>query len=291
MQSFDLIAAFPVYRHAMVTGVAIAVCCSLLSVIVVLKRMAFVGQGISHAGLGGLGLAVFAGVLAGPLQSLIVLAFCVATGGVIGWLSRKRHVEADSAIGILLVATMAIGVLLTDIAVWLREEQVRWYLDWVGPLQRQPVSFESLLFGSLLGVTFGDMVVAIVVSLAIVVLFVALLKEIIFYAFDETTAKVFGVPTGAVHYLMLAMLSVAIVVSIRLAGVVLVSALLVIPGATATLLSRRLLPVLGWSLAVGLLGVVGGLVLSLEVGVLSSGACIVAVLCACFIAALALPRQ
>lgn len=291
MHTFELISTFPIYRQAMITGVAIAICCSLLSVIVVLKRMAFVGQGISHAGLGGLGLAVFAGVMGGPVQSLIVLAFCIATGGVIGWLSHKRNVEADSAIGILLVATMAAGVLLTDISVWLREEQVGWYLAWVGDLQRRPASFEALLFGSLMGVTFGDMVLAIVVSLAIVVVFAALMKEIIFYAFDETTARVFGVPAGAIHYGMLAMLSVAIVVSIRLAGVVLVSALLVIPGATATLLSRRLAPVLGLSLGVGLVGVVGGLVLSLEVGRLSSGACIVAVLCGLFGLALTFARR
>ena len=70
--------------------------------------------------------------------------------------------------------------------------------------------------------------------------FAALFKEIVFYAFQETVSQVFGVRVVLIHYLMLALVSVAIVLTVRLAGIVLVTALLVIPGATANLLSRRL---------------------------------------------------
>lgn len=275
MKALYLLSEFEVFQHALVTGVVIALVCSLLSVFVVLKRMAFLGQGISHAGFGGVGTAIFFGLVAGWKQDLMVLAFCLGTGVLIGVLSRRRRLEADSAIGILLAATMAWGVIMTDLASALREQA--WYARLFATDVAMP-GFEQLLFGALLNVSAIDMWTAIVLGAAVVLVLAALFKEMLFFAFDETSAHVFGVRTGAIYYLLLVLLSVTIVVSIRLVGFVLVSALLVVPGATAVLLTQRLGRVLVASVAVGLTGVVGGLWLSLEVGQLSSGPCIVAVL-------------
>jgi ABC-type Mn2+/Zn2+ transport system permease subunit len=110
----------------------------------------------------------------------------------------------------------------------------------------------------------------------------ACFKEILFYCFDEEASRVFGVRTGPIHYLLLAILSLTIVLSMRLAGFVLVSAMLVIPGATAMLLSRRLKIVMFLSWAIGVGGTVSGILLSLELGSVSSGACIVGMLCLVF---------
>jgi zinc transport system permease protein len=224
--------------------------------------------GLTTAGVGGTWKA-----------DLIVLAFCLATAIAIGALSRRRHVEADSAIGILLVAAMAWGVLLTDLHRSFAHAE--WYVNWFGPPRAAP-NIESLLFGSLFNVGPYDVWLAAIAAAAMLLVFAALFKEIIFYAFQETVSQVFGVRTGFIHYLMLAMLSIAIVLTVRLAGIVLVTALLVIPGATANLLSRRLGRVLLFSWLIGMTGIVGGLVLSLEAGNLSTGPCIVAVLCAVF---------
>ena len=215
---------------------------------------------------------------------MLVLAFCVGTGVMIGVLSRRRQLEADTAIGIMLAGAMALGVLLADVAVQLRA--YAWYRRWFA-LEEAPPSFETLLFGSLMNVSAADMWTAIVLCLAVVLVMALLAKEMIFFAFDETAARVAGVRTGLLYYLLLVLLSVAIVMSIRLVGIVLVSALLVIPGATAVLLSQRLGWVIAASLGVGLIGTVGGLVLSLEAGYLSSGPCIVLVLCGIFAAVFA----
>ena len=270
------------YLYALITGVAIAIVCSVLSVVVVLKRMAFIGQGISHAGFGGLGIAIFFGIYEGLLQDLIVLAFCLAAAVLIGVLSRRRRVEADSAIGIILVAAIAAGVLLSDWSASLRREGVEWYRQLVGPVTTQPPSFDRLLFGSLASVMQPQMIAALVVCAGVLLTLGLLYKEVLFFAFDEGAAKVFGVRTRVIYYLLLLLLSLTIVVSIKLVGVVLASALLVIPGAAAVQLSRRFLVVLAWAVLIGLTGVVGGLVLSLEAGHLSSGAAIVAVLCVIF---------
>ncbi len=272
------------FREALIVGVAVGTVCSILSVIVVVKRMAFIGEGIAHAGFGGLGTALFLGATAGGLggswkADLIVLAFCLLTALAIGALARGRHIEPDSAIGILLVAAMAWGVLMTDLHVAL--QSTAWYVQWFGP-PRQPPNLEALLFGSLLNVGPYDVWLAIGVGVAVLALVTAFFKEIIFYAFDETASEVFGVRTGLIHFLILGLVAVTIVLTVRLAGIVLVTALLVIPGATAGLLSRRLGRVFCYSWLTGMIGVVGGLTLSILVGNLSTGPCIVAALCAMF---------
>ena len=284
MQVFHDLWEIGLFRNALLAGVAVGTICSLLSVIVVLKRMAFIGEGIAHAGFGGMGTALFLGLTTGGMggtwkADLVVLAFCLATALAIGVLSRRRHVEADSAIGILLVAAMAWGVLLTDLHRSL--QHAVWYIKLFGP-PRQPPNIESLLFGSLFNVGPYDVWLAIGAAAVVLLVFAALFKEIIFYAFQETVSQVFGVRVALIHYLMLTLLSVAIVLTVRLAGIVLVTALLVIPGATANLLSRRLSRVLLLSWLVGMMGVVGGLILSMEAGNLSTGPCIVAVLCVVF---------
>jgi zinc transport system permease protein len=285
MQALNFLINYPVFRYAMVTAIAIGVVCSLLSVIVVLKRMAFIGQGISHAGFGGIGAAMFLGVAAGRTQDALVLIFCIGTAVLIGVLSRRRQIHADSAIGILLAGAMALGVILADLSVALQDQA--WYVQLVGPPTYRP-SFEQLLFGSLLSVTRADMWTALILSLAVVATIAALFKEVLFFTFDEPVSRVFGVRTGLIYYLLLVLLSVTIVLSIRLVGIILASALLIVPGATATLISQRLPAVLLSALAVGLLGTVGGLTLSLELGNLSSGPCIVLVLCLLFLAAFTL---
>jgi hypothetical protein len=103
------------YQNALAGGVAIALLCSVLSVFVVLKRVAFAGQGISHAAFGGAGLALLLELFLPPLRmpilrDAVIAAFCVITALVIGRIARQRRLGEDSAIGICLVAAMALGV-------------------------------------------------------------------------------------------------------------------------------------------------------------------------------------
>jgi ABC-type Mn2+/Zn2+ transport system permease subunit len=276
MQSLELIQQHVTFQYALVVGLVVGLLCSLLSVFVVLKRMAFLGQGISHAGFGGVGTAMVLGLGAGWAQEVLVLLFCLGGALGLGRLTRGGRIEPDVAIGILLAGAMAWGVLMSNLAGVLRQQP--WYQAWVGQ-PAEAVGFETLLFGSLLYVGPWDAVAAGVVALVVLGLLAGLFKEIVFFSFDEPAARVFGVPTGLVHYLLLGVLSLVIVVAIRLVGFVLVSALLVVPGAVALQLSRRLGPVLVLSAGTGLLGMLGGILLSLEVGHLSPGPSVVAVLC------------
>ncbi len=278
MQAINWLIEYEFARQGLMVGIAIGTLCALLSVVVVLKRMAFIGEGVSHAGFGGVGTAIFLG-LAGLSQDLVVLGFCLAVALAVGVLSRKRHLEPDSAIGILLVASMAWGVLMSDLR---RNFQTSaWYIEWFGR-PGPPPRVEELLFGSLLTITPRDLWVTLILCAVILMVCALFFKEILFYCFDEQASKVFGVPAGLVHYLLMFILALTIVLCIRVVGFLLVSALLVIPGATAMLVSRRLGWVMFTAWLVGMGGVVGGILLSLQMGNLSSGACIVAVLCAIF---------
>lgn len=292
MHAIDLLIHYPLFRHALLAAVAVGSVCSILSVIVVLKRMAFIGEGIAHSGFGGVGTAVFLGLAVTGSHSwaydLIVMAFCIATALLIGALTRHRHVEPDSAIGILLVAAMAWGVLMVNLRRNLQAHD--WYIRWFGQ-PHAPPSIESLLFGSILNVSRADALIALVAAGLILLVFFALFKEIVFYTFDETVSRVYGVPARLIHYLLLVLLALAIVITVRLAGIILVSALIIIPGSTALLLSRRLHRVLLLAWIVGVAGSAGGLILSLELGNVSTGPCIVLVLCACFALALLWQRR
>ncbi len=285
MQTFDFILNFPTVRHAVIAGVAAAVVCALLSVIVVLKRMAFVGQGVSHAGFGAAGFAFLFGLAGGTfLHDALLYGFCVLTALLIGWLARRQRTNADTSIGVIMVAAMAAGVFLTDLAVALANPQSSmywpWYAQQIAGTARPDVS--TLLFGSLFNTSAGQMRVTLGLAALIAGLFLALFKEVLFFAFDEPTSRVFGVNTDAIHYLLLVLLAVTVVFTTQLAGVLLVSAMLVIPGATALALSNRLGAVFALSITVGVLGVLLGIVISLELGISGPGACIVAVLCALF---------
>lgn len=242
---------------AVVVGLLIAVLCSVLSVLVVLKRMSFIGQGVSHAAFGGVGLAMALGLGGGGAGHLSVMAVvavaCVGSALGIAYLSDRKGVNADTAIGIVLVAAMALGFILIQGA----SEGMR-------ARDERPISVEAVLFGSMFGVRWSDAAMAAAVGAAELGLLWWYRRRLLFWAFDGVSAESCGVSAVFARTMLLVLLALSIVVTMRLAGVVLATALLVLPGATALRCSARLWPVVGLAVAAGVLGVVGGIVASFE---------------------------
>jgi len=265
------------FRYAFLAGAAVAIACSLLSPLVVYKRMAFIGEGISHAGFGGLGLALLASVwvpqVSRPGWTDLVLALsCVATALIIGRLSVAGQIESDSAVGVGLVVAMAIGIAGMDLYSYLRPDA--WRPD-----------VHSLLFGDILSADPAGAAWAWVVALLTGLLMAVAYKHLVFYAFDEEGALLFGVPVRALHYVLLAVMALAIVAAMRLVGVVLVTALMVMPGLIGRSLAAGFGGVLAWSLGSGLAGVLLGLLLVVGLKRFSSGPVVVLVFCAMLCAA------
>jgi zinc transport system permease protein len=250
--------SLPFVQHAFVGGMLVALMLSVLSFFVLLRRISFIGVGISHSALGGVAL----GVALGFSITLSTTVFCCFIALLIGFISRRGHVREDAAIGITFSGTMALGVTLISLS------------------GSYTSNLFSYLFGSILSITRSD-IYLIVVYCAVVVLFIAaFFKQLLAVSFNEEVARVNGIPVDALHYLLLVLVAIAIVASIKLVGIVLVSALLVLPAATAYQLAQTYRKVLALSVISGIVSLVVGLVVSYALD-LPSGATIV--LCACIL--------
>lgn len=251
------------YHYALAGGVAIALLCGVLSTFVVLKRMALIGQGISHAAFGGAGVALLAALVIPELhqpllRDAIIALFCVGTALLIGVLSRRGKLTEDTSIGIFLAAAMALGVLLIDLrAMWLRRMLAAG--ETVPPGVGYTPSIHEMLFGNILFAPPLDVCIAWGLAIVVTVLVVCLFKELVLFTFDDEAAKVLGVRTGMLYYGLLVCLGLAVVAAMRSLGVILAGALLVLPGACARYWARRI----GWAVAISALIAVGGVTVGL----------------------------
>lgn len=248
-------------QRAFLAGLLAGAICSLLSFFVVMRRLSFAGAGIAHAAFGGLAIGLATGLP--PLWSALVFSLAVAL--LIGLVrSRRQHAE-DTNIGIFFAASMALGVLV---------------------LSRQEVYHADVfgyLFGNILTITRADLALIGAAGAVILLTLALFFREMLFLSFDEEAARAAGLPTRALELLLLALLALAIVVTIRVTGVILVSALLVIPAAAAGQLSDNYRFVLGGALACGIFSNLAGLVIAYRVD-LPPGATIVMLATAIFFA-------
>ena len=212
-------------------------------------------EAVVHAGLGGMALALLVGqwwAVANQMwcQEIITGLFCVATALLIGFFSR-REVTVDSAIGIFLVGSVAVGVVMLF---------ARQYMSGGPPM---PLNIENVLFGKIDSVGILDVWLIGIVAVAVFGIVFLMLPSFVYSAMDEEMARVNGIRTGLVHVLLLVMVSAVVTVAARMVGTLMINALMIIPGATAKLISRRFGGVLAASLLVGVLGVSGALVLNI----------------------------
>ena len=271
----------PGLRLALVAVVAMGLACALLSVFVVLRRWAFIGEGISHGGLGGAGTAWLLAILIPGwdqqwLVMTAVVVFCLLMAVGIGYFTRDGKLSSDAVIGIFLVASVAWGFMAQGI--------------YRAVLHREPAGFDTLVFGQMRPVSAAFTIAAVIACAGVILTLWLFSKEIIAYSFDPLMAQVSGVRAGTMHYLMIVLLTIMVLVGIRMLGSILVMAMLVLPGATALALSRRLGKVLLISTAVGLVGVVGGLWAHAWRRYLPVGPCIALVLFAQFLVAFGVGR-
>jgi zinc transport system permease protein len=227
-------------QRALLAALMAGTLCSSVAFFVVLKRLSFLGVGISHTALGGIAV----GLLAGINPILTGSIFAVSTAVATGYIGRMGRLHEDTVIGIFYAAGMAFGVALIS-------SSNRYY----------PELF-SLLFGNILAVSANDLWLLLAV-LAGALLFLGLFfKELLAISFDEEMARAGGIPVNVLYLGLLAVMALAVIVSVKLVGIVLASALLVIPAATGYRLSVNYRTMLAFSLLTGILGSVGGLVLS-----------------------------
>jgi zinc transport system permease protein len=227
-------------QRALLAGVMVSVLCGVLSVFVVLRRLAFIGVGISHSAFGGVALGFLLAV--DPLWTGV--GFSAAVALAIDWAQRHTRVEEDTAIGIFFAASMALGLVFLHLS------------------RAYNVDVFGFLFGNLLAIGPRQVLQILAVAAAVLALVWLFFKELVFLSFDEEMAWVSGLPVKALNRVFLVMMALVIIVAIYLVGIILVSALLVIPGAIAQNVSRQVRGMVAVSMGAAVAATVGGLALS-----------------------------
>ncbi len=252
---------FPFMQSALLAAVLVGISCASIGVYVVLRRMAFIGDALSHTILPGLVYAylnqmnLFVGaVVAGVLTAL-----------GIGWLSRREEIREDTAIGIMFTGMFALGILMMS--------TIRSFRD-----------LSHILFGNILGVTHGDLAIMAATTAGILIVLAVFHKELELTSVDPTHGEVIGLRASHMRYLLLVLLAFTVVSSIQVVGVIMTSALLVTPAATASLLTNRLVRMMGIAVAVAVASGIVGLYASYYADV-ASGAAIVLACTGFFLAA------
>jgi zinc transport system permease protein len=224
-------------QRALLAGAFIGVACATLGVFLVLRRDAMVGHGLSHVTFAGVALGLFLKVI--PLAAALVVA--VAAALVLMKLREKAGLYGDTALGIISSTGLAVGILLATLS------------------HSFNVSLFNYLFGEILAI--GGLEVGLTLTLAVLVLVLLLLnyRPLLFMTFDPESARASGIKTARLETLLAVLTAVTIVLGIKVVGILLVAALLVIPAAAGLQVARDFRQALGLAVGASLVSVVGGI--------------------------------
>jgi len=251
-------------QRALMAGLILAVLLATLGIFASVRRMAFFGDGIAHSSLAGIAIAILTGL--SPLPVALVWAVIIALA--IRKLEKSTRLPSDTLIGVLFTASMALGVTLMSFHRGYQPELV------------------SFLFGSILAINPTDLIVIAALASVILVWAMFRFRQITFMSLSEDSARVAGINVDRQTDMLYVALALATVLGVKVLGVILVSALLIIPPATARLMAKSFSHYLAVSVAVGLVSVVIGLMVSFLYD-LPSGAAIVLAASLIFSAAVA----
>ncbi|MBE6354523.1 metal ABC transporter permease [Treponema sp.] len=257
---------YPIIRYAIIVGVLVALCSSLLGVTLVLKRFSFIGDGLSHVAFG---IMAIAGILNLTNNMIIVLPGTILSAVLLLRTSQNAKIKGDAAIAMISVGALAFGYLLMNVF---------------------PVSANlsadvcTTLFGStsILTLRKNDVLLCVILSLAVDVFFVFFYNKIFSITFDENFARASGVQVGLYNFLIAVVVAVIIVLAMNLVGSLLISALVIFPALSAMRLFKTFRKVTVFSAVISVICAFSGIIISI-LERLPVGSTIVAVDVAAFV--------
>jgi len=243
------ILSYSFIQKGLVAGIAIAIICSLMGVFLVLRRYSLFGDALAHMAFGGISVGMLAGVY--PLWT----AFAVSVLGALGItkLRKSTKISGDAAIAVLLVSGLGVGVLLISATDGFR------------------VDLFSFLFGSILLISTEDTLLILGISAGIVAALTALRKQLLHMTFDEEQAKVSGLNIDRLNYIFVVLASITVITSMRLVGILLISALIVLPNITSMMFGKGFKKTVIISMSISVFSVVSGIILSYYLDLAPSG--------------------
>ena len=203
-------------QRALIVGVLVSLCAALLGVSLVLKRYSMIGDGLSHVGFGALAIASALG--ATPLAFTVPVVIVAAV--ILLRLSRTSRIHGDAAIAIISSSALAIGVIAVSVTTGMNTE------------------VSSYMFGSVLSLSRSDAILSVVLSVAVLVLFVLFYPRIFAVTFDESFARATGTKAELYNTLLAVLTAVTVVLGMRMMGALLISSLIIFPALSAMRVCR-----------------------------------------------------
>lgn len=227
-------------QRALLTGVMVSITCSIIGLFLVLKRYSLFGDALSHVAFGGIALGYFLNIY--PIWT----AFAVSVSAALGMtkLRKSTKISGDAAIAVLLSSGFAMGVLL------------------ISASHGFTIDLFSFLFGSILLTSMQDTLTILAVSCGVIVSLIAIRKPMIHFTFDEEQAKVHGIPIEKLNYLFVALAAVTVIATMRLVGILLISALIVLPNITSIMMGKGFKKTIMISISISVIAVIAGITTS-----------------------------
>lgn len=249
------------FRNAFLSALLMSVACGIIGTYIVSRRMVFISGGITHASFGGVGLGYFLGFppLAGAAVFAVLAALATEN------LTRRKIIRNDSIIAIMWSLGMAMGIIFI-------------YLT-----PGYAPNLMSFLFGSIITVNSTDLWLMLALALFVTIFFSVLYRPILYISFDELFARTRGIPVMLLNYTLIILVALTIVLSIRIAGIILVLSILTIPQNIANLFTNRFGTIMIASVIIGFLGSFLGLLISYYLDI-PSGATIIFTLVVLYLA-------
>lgn len=241
---------YPFVRYAMIVGVLIALCSSLLGVTLVLKRFSFIGDGLSHVAFGALAIASAVGL---TNEMIIVLPVTVISAVLLLKTGKNAKIKGDAAIAMISVGALALGYLVMNV---------------FSTSSNVSGDVCSTLFGStsILTLSRAEVLLCAVLSAVVILIFILFYNKIFAVTFDESFARATGVKAGAYNLLIAVITAVIIVLAMKLVGSLLISALVIFPALSAMRLFKSFKPVVIFSAAISVFCAAAGILISILAG-------------------------
>jgi zinc transport system permease protein len=237
--SFEIL-TYSFMHRALISGISIAILCSVVGLFLVLRRYSLFGDAIAHSSFGGIALGLLAGVY--PLWTAYGVSIVSAL--IITRIKDRYNISGDASIAVLLSSGIAAGLVI---------------ISFSGGFT---IDIFSFLFGSILLVSVNDTVLILALTGAILIVILLLYRQILYSTFNEEQAKVSGIPVEKINYLIIFMAGITVVTSIQLVGVLLISALFVIPNVSAIMYGKGFKQTAIISMSFSVFSVVVGILIS-----------------------------
>lgn len=250
LEKIGMYFSYPIVRYAMIVGVLVALCASLLGVTLVLKRFSFIGDGLSHVAFGAIAIASVLGLSDNMLLVLPVTIICAV---LLLWTGQNRRIKGDAAIAMISVGALALGYLLMNV---------------FSTSTNLSGDVCSTLFGStsILTLKQREVILCAILSVVVVTLFVVFYNRIFAVTFDENFAKAAGTRVNGYNLLIAVIVAVVIVLAMHWVGSLLVSALIIFPALSAMRIFRSFFSVTIFSAVLSVVCAGAGILLSILYG-------------------------